>query len=136
MKKTLLFLLLAMIVFIALLSIFSFQEVKLFRARADVSQATFSIENSYVFVTPLRARAGGQEKIRVTVFVLNNQGIGVSTKQVQVSGSSLNIETAQGITDAYGKAMFDVSSQNKGDFEAEVTIEGRVMNQKARVTFY
>lgn len=119
-------------------SVFFFSnEVFLLKTKADVSQASFSMENSYVFITPLRAAAGGQEKIRVTVFILNNQGLGVLGKRASLGpDNNLSVEVIQDVTDQFGKAVFDVSSTSKGDYYLDVLAEGQKIKQQAHLTFY
>lgn len=137
MKRILTFLLLFLVVLIGLSSFFWLYEVKFIVGRANVSTSSFSIDNSYLFITPLRARANAQEKIRITVFVLNNQGLGVMGKKVSISpDASLTIETVQGLTDSYGKAFFDVSSNRSGEFYLEISVSGAPLKQKAHLSFY
>ena len=112
-------------------------EVKFFVGRAAVTAQSFSIDNSYLFTTPLRASANGQEKIRMTVFILNNQGLGVMGKNVQPSeNKDLTIETIQGLTDGYGKAYFDVSSTHPGEYFLQITVDGTALKQEAHLSFY
>lgn len=137
MKKNLVFL----IIFILILASFSFflglYEVKFFKSRASVSLATFSVDNSYLFVSPLRAKANGKEKIRLTIFVLNNQGLGVLGKEVFLSrDSSLSINIIQGQTDNFGKAVFDITSTKPGEYYLEVSVDGQKLPQKAHLSFY
>ncbi|MFZ6034532.1 MAG: Ig-like domain-containing protein [Patescibacteria group bacterium] len=136
MVKKLPFLLLLAIVLIGFSVAFGLYEVKFFNTRASVTITTFSPENSYVFVTPLAARANGQEKIRLTVFILNNQGLGVLGKNVFVSpDSALNIEAIQGLTDGYGKAYFDISASKAGEYYLEVKVDDTALKQKAHLSF-
>ena len=136
MKRTLPFLLLLALILIGFSVFFGLYEVKFFSSRASVSQTTFSVDNSYVFITPLQARANGQEKIRVTVFILNNQGLGVMGKKVFIApDAALNIESIQGLTDGYGKAYFDVSASRPGEYYLEVKADDTVLNQKAHLSF-
>lgn len=136
MKKTLPFLLLLGTILIGFAAFFGLYEVQFFKSRASVSSASFSPDNSYVFVTPLSTRANGQEKIRLTVFILNNQGLGVLGKKVFVSpDSALSIESIQGLTDGYGKAYFDISSTKAGEFFLEVKADDTALKQKAHLTF-
>ncbi len=137
MKKNLA-LLIAALVFLAIFSgFFWLYEVKFNVTKADVSAYSFSIDNSYLFVTPLRARANGQEKIRVTIFVLNNQGLGVMGKKVFLAeDNTLTIETIQGLTDSLGKAYFDVSTTKPGEYYVAVSIDNIALNQKAHLSFY
>jgi hypothetical protein len=148
MRKSIPFFLIILFVFLLSVSFFWIYEAKIFVGRASVSQMTFSVDNSYVFATPLRAKANNQEKIRVTVFVLNNQGLGVMGKQVVVGdvgtnvrtgrdlSLQLNIETIQGLTDQLGKAVFDISSSKAGEYYLEVKVESIVLPQKVRLSFY
>ena len=116
---------------------FGLYEVRFFKSRASVSQASFSVDNSYLFVSPLRAKANGQEKIRITVFVLNSQGLGVLGKEVFLSRDpSLSIDIVQGQTDNFGKAVFDVSSTKAGEYYLEVSVDGQRLPQKAHLSFY
>lgn len=112
-------------------------EAKYFKTRASVSATSFSVENSYVFVSPLKAPADGKEKIRVTAFVLNNQGLGVLGKRTTLGmDAKLNIEAVQALTDNFGKAVFDISSANAGEYYLEIRIDNTLLPQKAHVTFY
>jgi hypothetical protein len=136
MKKTIGFLIGLLLVVVLFSVAFGLYEVKFFSSRADVSQASFSVDNSYIFSTPSQARANGQEKIRLTVFVLNNQGIGVLGKKITFSQNpDLNIETIQGLTDNYGKAFFDISSTKAADYNLDVNVDGAPLNQKAHIVF-
>lgn len=137
MKRTLFFLLLVLLVLVLFSSFFWLYEARFFVGRAAVSSTSFSVENSYLFVTPLRAKANGQEKIRVTVFVLNNQGLGVAGKKVFLGrDANLTIEEIQALTDDYGKAVFDVAAAAPGEYYLEVKIEDKVLPQKAHLSFY
>ena len=137
MKKTILFLSLALLLLLLATSFFWLYEAKTFVGRASTFRNTFSLENSYVFISPLRAKADGAEKIRVTVFVLNDQGLGVSGKKVQLSQvEGLTLETIQGLTDSLGKAVYDATALKAGEYFVEVQIEGRKLNQQAQLSFY
>src|SRR3990167_10172304 len=117
MKKTIIYLSILFIVLILFSLLFWFYEVRNFSTRANVEQTSFSQENSYVFVSPLRAKGDDQEKIRTTVFLLNNQGLGVANTAVAFTlNTKLTVNIVQGVTDSYGKTVFDVSSKIPGDF--------------------
>lgn len=115
---------------------FWFQEVKFFKIKADVSQATFSVDNSYVFVSPLKAQANGQEKIRLTVFILNNQGLGVQGKKVELGRDpKLQVVEIQSISDQFGKAIFDLSSNMAGEYYLDITVDGTKLKQQGHLSF-
>lgn len=112
-------------------------EAQYFKTRASVTATSFSVENSYVFVSPLKAPADGKEKIRVTAFVLNNQGLGVLGKRVALGvNDKLNIEAIQALTDNFGKGVFDISSIKPGEYYLEIRIDDVLLPQKAHLTFY
>lgn len=136
MKKSLIFFIILLLVIVGFVGVFGLYEVKFFTGRADVSRASFSIDNSYIFSTPSQARANGQEKIRLTVFVLNNQGLGVLGKKIFIgTDSALNIETIQGLTDSYGKAYFDISASKPGEYFLEIKADDTALSQKAHLVF-
>ncbi len=137
MNKTLLFLILFLVILIGFIGFFGLYEVQFFSSRASISRVSFSIDNSYIFVTPLRAGASGQEKIRVTVFVLDDQGLGVTGKKVYIDrDEALNIEEIQALTDNYGKAYFDVASTKTGEFYLKILVDNIELKQKAHLSFY
>jgi hypothetical protein len=136
-KKTLLFLLILFIILIFFTVLFYFYEIKFFRSSANVIQQDYSPDNSYVFSTPLRAKADGSEKIRTTVFILNNQGLGVEKMTVLFNNTSnLSITVVQGITDSFGKAIFDISSTSAGDYYLEFSVNNSPLKQRAHLNFY
>jgi hypothetical protein len=95
-----------------------------------------SIENSYSFASPLIASAGENEKIRITVFVLDSQGRGVAGQPVFLGqNQNLTVFPVQSTTDAYGKAVFDVSSSLPLEYLVEVSVNGKSLPQKLRITF-
>lgn len=95
-----------------------------------------SLENSYLFASPLYASSGGVEKIRVTVFVLDSQGSGVSGRRVVLGQSpNLTVQAMQNTTDGYGKAVFDTSSLTSGEYLIEAAVDNQTLNQKLRLTF-
>ena len=137
MKRRLLFLIFFLLILVLFSSFFWLYEAKYFIGRASVTSQSFSIDNSYLFVTPLRAKANEKEKIRITVFVLNNQGLGVMGKKVFISrDQNLYIEEIQALTDAFGKAIYDVAAAKPGEYYLQVSVEDKVLPQKAHLSFY
>lgn len=136
MKKPTLFLIIFLVVLLGFTVFFGLYEVKFFVGRASVVESQFSPDNSYIFVSPLQAKANNQEKIRITVFILNNQGLGVAGKKVIVpSDPSLKIDSIQGLTDSYGKAYFDVSSGKAGEYFLEIKVDNTSLDQTAHLVF-
>lgn len=98
--------------------------------------ATLSIDNSYIFASPLQAKVGG-EKIRITVFVLDSRGLGIAGKKVTVGGgASLQTTPIQSVTDAQGRATFDILSGNSpGTYIIQAAVDGVNLVQTATISF-
>lgn len=133
------FLLSAILFFLVLISFslfFFFYETQFFGSRASMTRVDISADNSYVFTNPLKAQADGKEKIRVTVFILNSQGLGVLGKNVSIGlDSHLILDAVQSATDQSGKALFDISSSTPGEYYLEVSVDEFKLPQKTRLTF-
>ncbi|MGB9911603.1 MAG: Ig-like domain-containing protein [Microgenomates group bacterium] len=107
------------------------------RAYTPRSEGVISLENSYLFASPLQAQAGGEEKIRVTVFILDNTGRGLANQPVFLGNNeqSLVIVPIQGTTDELGRAIFDVSAQQPGEYLIEGQVRGKILPQRVKVIF-
>jgi len=91
-----------------------------------------SLENSYLFASPLTARAGGEEKITVSAFVLSDQGLGIpGEKVVLYAAPGLQASVVRDETDSRGLAVFEISSLTPGQFNlwAEVSGKGQIKQQ-------
>lgn len=120
-----------------LLSAFLFYQVVLVRIRANVVIEPFSKENSYIFLTPLRAKADGLEKIRLTVFVLNNQGLGVPAKNITWGDAAdLQGSIVQNPTDDLGKAVIDFTSTKVQQVSLQIRVENEELPQQVKLNFY
>lgn len=100
------------------------------------SEGSLVLENCYLFASPLQARADGQEKIRVTIFALSNQGKGISGEAVFLGEDNrLELTAVQSVTDELGRALFDLSSTVVGEYLIEARVGNQVLPQKVRVSF-
>jgi hypothetical protein len=71
------------------------------------------------------------------VFVLNGQGLGVAQKMVSIRDvSGLTPEIVQGTTDHTGKAVIDFLSRNPADYDVSVMVDGQLLPQTVKVSFY
>lgn len=94
-------------------------------------------ENSYIFASPLKAKAGGIEKIRITVYLLDGQGRGVSGKLVRMGkNEDVFVQAIQATTDDLGRAIFDVSSQEPGIFVFKAFVDSKEIPQNVQISFY
>jgi hypothetical protein len=101
-----------------------------------ITPQSISLDNSYLFASPLKA-AVNVEKIRITAYILDGQGMGVAGKKVILGNlaPSLTVSPISDVTDAYGRATFDVLSSQAGSFTIEGSIDGKSLPQKVTVTF-
>lgn len=137
------FLIVLLVILLFLLAIFSIRIVITRRTsflskanQAETAGPATDLRNSYLFASPLEAASGGQEKIRVTAYILNETGAGVVGKTVvcdPVAGAE--IASIQPVTDDYGRAYFDVSAQNPGRYVIQAKVDGSDIVQKLRLTF-
>lgn len=95
-----------------------------------------SISNSYIFASPVRAKASG-DLIRVTVFLLDDEGMGIFDKKVSLRALDgvLDIKDVQSLTDETGKAMFDVASSVIGTYTLEAFTEKIILPQRIKVIY-
>ena len=128
------------IIIFVVLTLFSgmfwFVQVRYLTGRAQVVVESYSLDNSYVFVSPLQASAADGERIRLTVILLNSQGLGVVGRVVKLDNvGALEIHEVQPITDSRGKAVFDISSKLPGEYYPAVVADSRQLPQKPRISF-
>jgi len=101
------------------------------------NQNSINIQNSYLFASPLQAKADGNEKIRLTIFLLDNRGLGVPSQKVDLSlPSTVHLINTQATTDDTGKAIFDAYSATTGSFEISAQVDNTRLSQKVKISFY
>lgn len=94
------------------------------------------VNNSYLFASPLQAKANGQEIIRVTAFILDSRGIGIPNLLVTLNKpAALNLAAAQDTTDTTGKATFDLTSLIVGRHSVSASINGKPLPQQLTLSF-
>ena len=77
------------------------------------------------------ARADGEDKCIVNVFVLDADGKGIVSKQVQLSG----LGELTSITNSMGKATFELTSSVAKQYELMASINGVALGKTLKVTF-
>ncbi|KXK09277.1 MAG: hypothetical protein UZ22_OP11002001156 [Microgenomates bacterium OLB23] len=126
---------------LALIFLLSFTVVErssiIFRSRA--STAIVDRNNSFVFVVPACGRAGDNgQPLRLNVVALTSAGLGKENSTCKVLAPfeyKLAIRAVQGITDSYGKALFDIQAEIPGIFEVKVLCDDIVINERQKVCF-
>lgn len=138
MKNKLSIIVLIILVISLLATSFYIAKITVLSSRANTSNTNdVSLQNSYVFASPLTALAQNQERIRLTVFLLNQRGLGVGQQSVTISDlPGLNVNPILPLTDDTGKAVFDLSSEIANNYTVQVQINGLNLNQKVKVSFY
>lgn len=114
-----------------------------FFGRASSSVSTTSIagnlspDNSYIFASPISASADGVSVIRVTVIILNDQGLGVASQNVSIkaSGEGVKISPVSPRSDTFGRATFDLSASTPGDHTISAEVSGSSLPQTVSVAF-
>ena len=118
-------------------SIFLVTKTTTISKRAHTSSSTVALENSYLFASPLQAKADGLEQIRLTVFLLDGRGLGVPNQSVKLNlPTSVRITKSQEITDQTGKAVFDLISPTPQTFNVSASVGTSTLPQKVKITFY
>ena len=106
------------------------------RAQVPTSTAVFSKENSYLFASPISAPANSKSVIRISIFILNDQGLGVSGLKIKLSlPASINVGETQPITDSFGRAIFDLTSGIAGNYTIAAESQGVSLPQSISVSF-
>jgi len=111
------------IVFILLIGIAAVRFTISNTTRASVS-GNLSLDNSYVFASPLSTCSDGISRVRITVFILDEGGFGMSGQSVDLA-----------VTDSVGKAYFDISSTTANKYKIEAKVGNRVLPQNVSVGF-
>ena len=119
-------------------SLFLVFRTTVFLGRATtINSSPIAYENSYLFASPLQAKADGKEKIRITVFILDGRGLGIPNQNVTLDlPSTISFSPTQPTTDDTGKAIFDLSSAAISKHEIKANTNGKSLPQKVRIVFY
>lgn len=95
-----------------------------------------AMENSYIFASPLSSCANGASQIRITVFALDGDGLGVEGVPVSVVlPTQFKSQSTGSDTDMYGKVYFDITSTTEGKDRVGALIEGRKLPADVEVDF-
>lgn len=98
---------------------------------------TVVLENSYLFASPIQAKADGLEKVRLTIFLLDGRGLGVPNQTVTINVSPLvTLQESQNVTDESGKAIFDLSSSTNKTFNVSAQVGNKTLPQQVKIVFY
>lgn len=135
-KRILTIIILLLLIFGLIIVVYLVRQQTKLPGRAT-TPGVLSLENSYLFASPLVARVGGGEKITISAFVLSDQGLGIpGEKVVLYSAPSLQATTIRGETDSRGLAVFEITSLAPGQFSLWAVVSGKgQIKQQVNVTF-
>ncbi len=106
------------------------------RAQTTSMSSLLSLENSYLFASPISALADGTSIIRVTVFLLNSQGLGISGQKVTLKIlGAVTVGEVSPVTDTFGRAIFDLTASTPGVHILTAEVAGAILSQKVQVEF-
>ena len=109
----------------------------IYNRAATTNQNPIVLENSYLFASPLQAKADGQEQIRLTVFLLDGRGLGVPNQTVKLNlPSTITITNQQNVSDEAGKTTFDIVSTSPQKISVTATTNKIELPQKVKLIFY
>jgi len=116
--------------------------VLVYLTKAANQSGQFSLANSYIFGSPLVAQGNGEEKIRVSAFLLDAKGKGVADQQISLSVVAKagtvgqpQVNVIQEVTDEFGKVVFEVTSVNAGQFVVSAAVGGLEFPQTVTLTY-
>lgn len=109
-------------------------QIKTFTRASEESIA--SPNKSLIFIWPLTAKADGQEKVTINIFVRNEKNQPLSNKLVSIYTNIGKIEQNNQTTDKSGKATFIISSNETGIAKIEAVVDNQIkLNQSATIKF-
>lgn len=108
------------------------------QALVTVSQSapgvTVSLVDSYVIGEKILARADGEDKCVVNVFLMDARGRAVPNKTVSLMGMSRIVAVSE-VSDNTGKASFEMRSTEEGQYRIRAEVEGVELPGGVTVTF-
>lgn len=106
-------------------------------AQEGDGSSIISSENSYIFASPIKAAADGKSIIRITVFILDNQGLGIPNQTIKLTvNGPVTVGLTAPTSDALGRALFDLTSTTAGSYTVNASAPGVSLIQKASFSFY
>jgi hypothetical protein len=101
------------------------------------SAAAAHFDNSYLFASPLSAKADSKESIRITAIILDSLGQGVANQTIELHHSpSLKADSSNPVTDETGKATFDLVANGPGKYTVSARTEDFSIAQTVTIEFY
>lgn len=136
-RKSLFLLLFLLLALLASLFLVFRPTIFLGQAYTPSQNPNSALQNSYLFASPIQAKADDHQLIRITVFLLDSQGLGLANQSVKlITPSPLSQQSIQSFTDSYGKAVFDISSSSPGKYTLSAQTNNKTLPQSVNIIFY
>lgn len=138
MRRVVTYLLLPLLILVLLGSAYLVLEEQTYnlRARATISQVS---ESSFAVNTPTCASVSSNQKLRVYVYCLNTEGLGIRNIDTELKPSTdvtgMLISPVNRITDSYGKATYDISNPQSGTYLLDITCDSTTISTTHSVCF-
>ncbi|MCL4364193.1 Ig-like domain-containing protein [Patescibacteria group bacterium] len=95
-----------------------------------------SSDTSLIFAWPLTAKADGNEKININVFVRNVNNLPLEGKVVSLKTNLGSLETVSATTDKSGKATFNLTSNSTGVADITAIVDNQTqLKQTVSIKF-
>lgn len=117
------------LVFVYYLAAVQVPKILISTTKASVAKR-LSVSDSYVIGEKILAKADGEDKCLVNVFLLDEDGKGISGKGVDLVGMK-DIKAKNNLSDKDGKIGFEIISKEEGQFR----VESPMLNKGVTLTF-
>lgn len=95
-----------------------------------------SANNSYVYASPVRAKADGESPIRINVYLFDSRGLAIPEQKVSLNlNPGLNFINVLEITDSTGRATFDCVSTIPGQYTIKASALNANLGQQVVISF-
>lgn len=114
-------------------TVFNKQIATFTRASSDTEP---SAEKSLIFAWPLTAKANGQDKVMINIFIRNEKNQPLASKLVTLSTNLGQFDNPTQITDKTGKISFYLTSNQTGIAEIKAIVDKKIqLNQSVTIKF-
>ncbi len=134
-KKLISLLILLVLVFSLFISYVVFnKQIAIFtRASSDIEP---SAEKSLIFAWPLTAKATGQDKVMINVFIRNEKNQPLANKLVSLTTTLGQLDAETQTTDKSGKVTFNLTSTQTGIAQIQAIVDNKVqLKQSLTIKF-
>lgn len=93
-----------------------------------------SLADTIIIGEKVLAKADGEDKSKINVFVMDKSGKGIKGKSVELTGNLVGLPM-NSMTEDDGRAVFEVGTTTKGQYKLGANVEGIELGKFVTVTF-